>query len=121
MSFYFGIYELVMRMFVSEGKTSLNAPVTAAFFAGGIAGMSSWVFTYPIDYVKTLVQSDHHDNRKFKSAIDCARMRYRADGLRCFFTGLGVTMLRSFPVNGIGFLTFEWMMRITGRRVALDE
>ena len=77
MSVYFGFYELVMRMFVAEGQTSSNAPIMAAFLAGGVSGMTSWLFTYPIDYVKTVVQSDDHDNRKYSSAIDCARKKYR--------------------------------------------
>ena len=38
-------------------KNSANAPLKAAFFVGGIAGAASWVFSYPIDYVKTLIQS----------------------------------------------------------------
>jgi|JI10StandDraft_1071094.scaffolds.fasta_scaffold348486_1 hypothetical protein len=30
-------------------------------------------------------------------------------------------MLRSFPVNGTGFLTFEAMMRLTGRKVTVHN
>jgi hypothetical protein len=29
----------------------------ASFILGGISGASSWLFTYPIDYIKTLIQS----------------------------------------------------------------
>jgi len=36
-----------------------HAPVLASFFVGGFAGMLSWLFSYPIDYVKTLIQSDN--------------------------------------------------------------
>ena len=83
--------------------------------------MFSWLFTYPIDYVKTLVQSDSLEPRKYKSAIDCARTQYHREGVKTFFKGLGVTMLRSFPVNGVGFLSFEWMMRMTGRKRVWEE
>lgn len=29
-------------------------------------------------------------------------------------------MMRSFPVNGMGFIAFEGMMRITGRKSELE-
>lgn len=48
-----------------------------AFVAGGISGCSSWLFTYPIDYVKTVVQSQSLSNLKYKSATQCAIARYR--------------------------------------------
>jgi len=46
-----------MRIFAPEGQGSSSAPIMTAFFAGGLAGCNSWLFTYPIDYVKTLMQS----------------------------------------------------------------
>lgn len=30
-------------------------------------------------------------------------------------------MLRSFPVNGMGFFAFEGMIRLTGRKTALED
>lgn len=48
-----------------------------AFLNGGLAGTMSWLTTYPLDYVKTLIQSDNLDARKYKSAYDCAKQRYR--------------------------------------------
>lgn len=54
---YFYSYEFIMRKFALEGQGSSSAPIMTAFFAGGLAGCNSWLFTYPIDYVKTLMQS----------------------------------------------------------------
>lgn len=66
----------------------------------------SWLFTYPLDYIKTLIQSDDPGNRKYPTAIKTAMIKYEEEGVRTFFKGLGITMLRAFPVNGVGFLTF---------------
>lgn len=33
-------------------------------------------------------------------------MQYQEEGIRTFVKGLGITMIRSFPVNGVGFVTF---------------
>ena len=45
-----------MRIF-AKGQSSANAPILAALVAGGVAGSNSWLFTYPVDYVKTVMQS----------------------------------------------------------------
>lgn len=48
-----------MRLFAPEGRGSLHAPLMVSILAGGLAGANSWLFTYPIDYVKTLMQSQN--------------------------------------------------------------
>jgi len=48
-----------MRLFAPEGEGSLSAPIYAAFLAGGLAGSNSWLFTHPVDYIKTLMQSQN--------------------------------------------------------------
>ncbi len=68
-----------------------------------------------------MIQSQQMSSRIYKSAIDCAIKKYKEDGIRIFFTGLTVTLLRSFIVNGIGLLSFEMMMRMTGRRKEQEE
>lgn len=53
---FFTSYDWLMRFYSDDGHPA-NAHIVTAFFAGGIAGGSSWLFTYPIDYIKTLIQS----------------------------------------------------------------
>lgn len=65
-----------MRILSPEGEDSSKAPILGAFFVGGISGMSSWIFSYPVDYIKTVVQSDNLENKKYRSAVDCARKKY---------------------------------------------
>jgi hypothetical protein len=48
-----------------------------SFFGGGLAGSGSWLLTYPIDYIKTLIQSENLEARKYKDSIDCVRIKYR--------------------------------------------
>ena len=78
--------------------------------------MCSWLTTYPLDYVKTLVQCDDLSNRKYRSAWACAVERYKDEGIHTFYRGLLITMLRSFPVNAAGFMAFEYAMKVIGRR-----
>lgn len=95
-----------MRVFSPEGDDSSKTPIMAAFLAGGIAGVTSWLFSYPLDYVKTVIQSQHLEDIKYKGMWDCTVQKYREEGIKTFFKGYGITMLRSFPVNGIGFFVF---------------
>ena len=110
---YFYSYEYIMRLF-ADGESSAHAPIEAAFLAGGIAGSNSWLFTYPVDYVKTVMQSQDLNKLKYRGMIDCARQHYRSEGYQTFFKGLGITMLRSFPVNAVAFFSFEYLMRFMG-------
>jgi hypothetical protein len=66
-----------MRLFAPKGEGSLSAPIFAAFLAGGLAGCNSWLFTYPVDYVKTIMQSQNLEKIKYKSAWECAREQYK--------------------------------------------
>jgi len=60
------------------------------------------------------MQSQNLSDIKFKSSWDCAMKQYEAEGIKKFFKGLGITMLRSFPVNAVALFSFEYLMRITG-------
>jgi hypothetical protein len=51
--------------------------VLGPFLAGGLAGCSSWLFIYPVDYIKTVIQSQSLSNLKYKSATDCAIKKYK--------------------------------------------
>lgn len=53
---YFAIYEGFIRKF---GSSNEGPPSTIiSFTAGGLAGSISWLLTYPLDYIKTIIQSD---------------------------------------------------------------
>ena len=102
-----------MRLF-ANGESSSQAPLMAAFLAGGIAGSNSWLFTYPLDYIKTVMQSQDLGRLKYRNAWHCAQEQYANEGYKAFFKGLGITMLRSFPVNAVAFYSFEYVMRLMG-------
>ena len=66
-----------MRLLDPLRQKSSNAPLEASFFVGGVAGTASWIVTYPIDYIKTLVQSQPIKNKESHSAVECAKRKYR--------------------------------------------
>ena len=66
-----------------------------AFISGGLAGVLSWFFVYPIDVVKTRIQSYQFDT--IRSAINHGNL----------WKGLSICLVRAFIVNGAGFVVYN--------------
>lgn len=75
-------------------------------FAGAIAGIASWVVTFPIDVVKSRIQGDGIDGkREYQGIIDCFRRTYQKEGWQAFGKGLTPTLIRAIPANAAIFYT----------------
>ncbi len=78
--------------------------------AGGLAGCLSWTIVYPIDAVKSRIQSMPLETpAKERSIIHIARRISQNEGFvkLTLSRGLAVTLLRAFPVNGTIFFVYE--------------
>jgi len=78
--------------------------------AGGMAGVVSWIVTFPIDVVKTRLQCDN--SGKYTGVFDCVRKTYAAEGYKAFSRGLTSTVIRAFPTNAATFTVVTWIMRL---------
>jgi solute carrier family 25 carnitine/acylcarnitine transporter 20/29 len=96
---------------------------------GGLAGIVTWASIFPLDVIKTRVQTQvlhpgiavRGENRALMhpevqerrlTAVEVAKQAYRAEGARVFFRGLGVCSIRAFVVNAVQWAVYEWMMRL---------
>ncbi|KAG6381806.1 mitochondrial carrier domain-containing protein [Boletus reticuloceps] len=91
-----------------------SMPWTVLFLAGGLAGIAGWVATFPMDLVKTRMQSTEPSLTATKLPTDPCRTilstvvhSYRSEGWRVFFRGLTPTLIRSVPVNVATFSVYE--------------
>jgi solute carrier family 25 carnitine/acylcarnitine transporter 20/29 len=98
---YFGVYDFFMRYFRKKGEVSK----VGSFISGGLAGAATWVVMYPVDYVKTRVQSDSLEKPQYKNSIDCF-LKESKKGYRVVYNGFSIMVFRAFLVNGVGFLVF---------------
>ena len=64
---YFSVYEYLKKV----NFTNHNKDITgiASFVYGGISGLSAWIFIYPQDKIKTIVQSNTNYNTNANSNI----------------------------------------------------
>ena len=75
--------------------------------SGGLAGIATWTLLYPVDLVKTKIQSDSLDNPKYKNSVDCFRqMLKEGKGIKSFYLGFDIMIVRAFFVNACGFVAF---------------
>lgn len=109
---YFATFEaLVQRDTVRNQIERKEIPGWRLCLYGGAAGYSMWMTAYPIDVVKSRLQTDDLGSPKYRGSIDCAKQIFQAEGARGFFKGFAPTILRAAPANAATFYAFELTMR----------
>jgi hypothetical protein len=74
---YFTVIEKLTEILSLPGVTKADQPFYVPLIAGGVGGTSYWMFNYPFDYVKTLMQSDKFGEFKYQTMVQCFRDQYR--------------------------------------------
>lgn len=102
---YFATYEILKRSLTPKdesgkpGKLSLSAVMAA----GGAAGVAMWIPVFPVDTVKSRLQSAEGN----LSIMGTIRQLYGKGGVKAFFPGLGPALARAVPANAATFLGVE--------------
>ena len=103
---YFATYEYVKRKMTPKdvnGNPSGELSLTAVMTAGGAAGVAMWIPVFPVDTIKSRLQS-----AEGKPTIGgTIRGLYASGGFKAFFPGLGPAMARAVPANAVTFLGVE--------------
>ncbi|KAL8293405.1 hypothetical protein RQP46_000106 [Phenoliferia psychrophenolica] len=113
---YFACYEyLVQREMETKAISRKEIGMGTAALYGAAAGYAMWLTNYPLDVIKSRMQTDGLPSqgalRKYSSPLDCARQLYAENGLKGFIRGLAPTLIRSPFVNASTFVVFELTMR----------
>ncbi|KAF3915689.1 Mitoferrin [Arthrobotrys entomopaga] len=119
---YFWAYEASKNMMGLENET------VTSLVAGGIAGCVTWASIYPLDVIKTRVQTQSEGQllpcaaqeqplirgrgvAEGAGAWEHAKGIYSAEGLRGYFSGFWWCMGRSFFVNAVQWALYVYLMR----------
>lgn len=83
--------------------------------AGGMAGILSWIFTYPQDVIKSRLQADGWgQSQEYRGPSHCLKSSLAAEGISCLFRGIGSTVIRAFPMNAVTFYVYSYIMKRYG-------
>ncbi|KAH0489113.1 hypothetical protein TgHK011_010192 [Trichoderma gracile] len=122
--FYFWTYELAHRHWPAarehDDAASGRRDTSKVLLCGGIAGIATWASVFPLDVIKSRLQTQQQQqshkattamagNRRY-GAWQMAKDTYRDGGIRPFFRGLTVCSVRAFVVNAIQWAVYEWIM-----------
>lgn len=111
---YFISYEWMVRAFAGS---EAEASTIVILGAGGMAGIVSWVLTYPIDFVKSRIQADGvGGNNQYRGIIHCLQKSIAEDGLGCLTKGLNSAVIRAFPTNAATFAVVSWTLKLMGAK-----
>jgi ornithine carrier protein len=124
---WFGSYETICGLFLKReaAKTKPgSSPMQKGDLhpwkiatAGAIAGTNDFNFKgmafnasfYPGDLLKSNVQIQSALDGKDLSFREVAKQIYKESGIRGFFRGFGLTVLRSAPTSACIFMTYEFL------------
>jgi solute carrier family 25 carnitine/acylcarnitine transporter 20/29 len=100
---YFFAFEAGKKWLTPEGQTP---SLFTTFVAGGLGGFGFWGVVYPLDLIKSRIQSDSLElkDRKYKGITDCFRQTLKAEGWSGLFRGYTPSIVRAVPVNACVFL-----------------
>lgn len=109
---YFATYEFLCEMML-DNNTDNAEPSLKMLFAGGVAGVICWIVTYPLDVIKTRLQSvEQEKTGKYKGTLDCFRQVIKTEGYSSLTKGLGATCVRAFPTNAATFYAVSWAKKV---------
>ena len=104
---YFATYEYIKRRLTPidpvTGKPQGNLSLTAITCAGAAAGVAMWIPVFPIDTVKSRLQT-MEGNPTVGGVI---KGLYAKGGFKAFFPGFTPAIARAVPANAATFLGVE--------------
>ena len=100
---YFSMYEKLKKYY--SNLYQLNS--FHYFLFGGTSGLSAWLFIYPQDLLKSRIQASS-DSLKISNIIQNI---YKTDGIKGFFKGFNLALLRAVPLHAGTFTTVEFLKK----------
>uniref|UniRef100_A0A6B2LCD6 Mitochondrial carrier protein n=1 Tax=Arcella intermedia TaxID=1963864 RepID=A0A6B2LCD6_9EUKA len=100
---YFYAFEMVKQFLTKKGE---KPTLSTIFLAGGAAGFGFWGIWYPLDIIKTRLQTDATlpQDRKYSSTLDCVVKMMKTEGGAAFWRGWVPSIVRAIPINASVFL-----------------
>lgn len=102
--FFFLAYEATRQALTPPGKSKDEIGPLRTVVAGGVAGVTLWSIIFPADVVKSRLQVSGSTT----PMVTMLRDIVVKEGPARLYSGLGPTLLRTFPATGALFLAYEY-------------
>jgi hypothetical protein len=102
---YFSTYEMLKNKFYTKKNKKITIP--SSFIFGGMSGTMAWIFIYPQDRIKTIIQS----NTGNVNIIELIQNTYKAGGLKQFYNGFSFAVARAILLHSGTFCMMEILSR----------
>ena len=99
---YFSTYEYLKNKFYTSQNKEID--IVSSFVFGGIAGSNAWLFIYPQDRIKTIIQSN---NNSKVNILDLIKTTYQNGGLKQFYSGFSLAIARAILLHSGTFCMME--------------
>lgn len=86
-------------------KSKFDDKLIGSFVGGSAAGFMCWAPSYPLDNIKTRIQTD--TSNKYKGIMDCFNKCVKRGGYKSLYTGFVPCIVRSMLVNPFVFVFYE--------------
>jgi solute carrier family 25 carnitine/acylcarnitine transporter 20/29 len=118
---YFSSYDRIKTALLDQNSfnnaNAFTPPLAISALSGGIAGSLSWAVVYPMDAIKSRIQTLPLEQPTPKMR-DVFVSLWRSQRL---YRGIGITVIRAFPVNGIIFPVYEFCLQQLHQRTSSYE
>lgn len=111
---YFATYEALIARELGNKiyPTRSDIPGWKLCMYGGLSGYTLWLSIYPVDVIKSKLQTDSLHKPTYRGSLDVFRDISAKAGIKGFYKGFVPTILRAAPANGATFAVFELTMRL---------
>jgi solute carrier family 25 carnitine/acylcarnitine transporter 20/29 len=99
---YFSTYEFLKNKFYSSKGKEID--IISSFIFGGIAGSNAWLFIYPQDRIKTIIQSNNTNKINITELI---KTTYQNGGIKQFYSGFSMAIARAILLHSGTFCMME--------------
>jgi len=107
---YFTTYEYLKKKTFTDYNKQID--YSSSFLYGGISGVTSWIFIYPQDKIKTILQSQSQSGKEIINSINIKSIIhkiYNSGGILHFYTGFGWAAARAVLLHSGTFCMMEYL------------
>lgn len=107
---YFATYEGSKKMMATaQNKPVADLGTFEVMTSGALAGLAFWSLVYPMDMIKTVIQTDSDTSPRFRGMSHCIRELVSKEGFGALYRGVTPCLIRAVPANAVCFIVYEWV------------